>query len=497
MRSSLPLAELVTVANDVASTPARNSKIDLIADLLSKANAREVDVVVGLVSGRPRQGKVGVGWARVSGLPAGVARSSHLTVGDLDTLLTGLSDASGPGSEGRRARLLQAFFDSTTPEEADFVKRLLLGELRQGATTGIVTDAAARAARVSASLLRRAVMLCGDLGQAAETAFSEGERGLRSIGLQVMRPIQPMLATSAPSVADAIEDMGESAVEWKLDGIRVQVHKDGDTVRVWTRNLNEITDRVPEVVRSVARLDPTSLILDGEVLGIDETGAPLAFQETVSTRTEMSVFFFDLLHIDGADLLDEPLRERWTTLRSVAPEIAVPGVVTGDVGEAQAVFEESLDRGHEGAVVKAVGSPYHAGRRGKAWRKVKPVHTLDLVVLAVEHGSGRRRGWLSNIHLGAREPSDGSFVMVGKTFKGMTDEMLEWQTERFGELAIDDDGRVVRLRPDQVVEIAIDGVQASTRYPGGVALRFARVVRYRSDKRADEADTLDRLRSLR
>jgi DNA ligase-1 len=339
-------------------------------------------------------------------------------------------------------------------------------------------------------------MLSGDLAKASAIAVTEGRAGLEAVHLEVFRPIQPMLASTAKDVAEAVTRFGEASVEWKLDGIRVQVHRDGSRVRVWTRNLNEITDRVPEVVRAVLDLAPRRFVLDGEILGVDPDGAPLTFQESVAKATRVTPSFFDLLHDGDDDLLDAPLRDRITRLHEVVGPLAIPGAITADPAVAERILGEALDRGHEGVVVKDADSPYQAGRRGKGWLKVKPVHTLDLAVLAVEHGSGRRRGWLSNIHLGARNPEDGSFVMVGKTFKGMTDEMLEWQTRRFRDLAIVDDGRVVEVRPEQVVEIALDGVQRSTRYPGGVALRFARVVRYRDDKGPTEVDSIGTVRAM-
>jgi len=340
-------------------------------------------------------------------------------------------------------------------------------------------------------------MLSGNLGTAATVAAAEGRPGLEAMGLEILRPIQPMLASTARTVEEAMGGFTESSVEWKLDGIRIQVHRDGSTVRVWTRNLNDITEKVPEVVSVVRGFGIRRLVLDGEILGMAPDGTPLAFQESVSSATTVTPYFFDLLHDGTSDLLDAPLRDRAARLEDVVGSFAIPGRITSDPAAGQAVMDEALDMGHEGVVVKDADSTYQAGRRGKGWLKVKPVDTLDLVVLAVEHGSGRRRGWLSNIHLGARSTEDGSFVMVGKTFKGMTDEMLEWQTRRFRDLAIADDGRVVSLRPEQVVEVAIDGVQASTRYPGGAALRFARVVRYRDDKSPSDADTIETVRSMR
>ena len=490
------LADLVAATVDVGATRARKEKTERLAELLRTADVGEMAVVVGLLSGNPRQGRIGVGWATVRNVPAGTSANGSLDVADLDKMLDAVATTHGEGSQSARHDLLAEFLGRATADEADFVKRLLIGELRQGANAGIVTDAVAKATEVPATVLRRAVMLSGDFGAAAETAARDGRAGLEAVGLELQRPIQPMLASTSKSVGEAIEDLGRVSVEWKLDGVRIQVHKDGDIVRVWTRNLNEITDGVPEVIAVVRALPADRLVLDGEVLGIDSTGRPLEFQDTMRKESTVAPFFFDLLHHDGNDLLDTPLEERLARLEALAGQHKIRGIITDDPAAGQAVFDEALAYHHEGVMVKAAGSPYQAGRRGKTWRKVKPVHTLDLVVLAVEHGTGRRHGWLSNIHLGARDP-DGGFVMVGKTFKGMTDEMLSWQTERFTQLAIDNDGHLVNIRPEQVVEIALDGVQRSTRYPGGVALRFARVVRYRDDKAPSHADTIEAVRGLR
>ncbi len=489
------LADLVAATDEVAATSARKAKTERLAELLRMADADEMTVVVGLLSGDPRQGRIGVGWATVGGVAAEPAEAATIAVAELDELLSEIAVTRGEGSAGARAGMLREFLGRCTAPGADFVRRLLIGELRQGANAGIVTDAVAKAAEVPAAALRRAVMLSGDLGAAATIAKREGRAGLDAVTLELQRPIQPMLASTAKSVADAITETGEASVEWKLDGIRIQAHKHGDQVRVWTRSLREITSGVPEVVKIVQALPASSLVLDGEVLGITDEGEPVASQDTISNRSGVAPFFFDLLHHDGDDLLDAPLRERRTRLTTVAGDRAIPGLITDDPVAGQAVLGQALAGHHEGVMVKAADSPYQAGRRGKTWRKVKPVHTFDLVVLAVEHGSGRREGWLSNIHMGARA-ADGSFVMVGKTFKGMTDETLRWQTERFRELEIDDNGWQVTVRPEQVVEIAIDGVQRSSRYPGGVALRFARVVRYRHDKPSAGADTIETLQAL-
>ena len=545
------LADLVACADAVAATSARTEKIESLAELLRRTDGREAGVVAGLVAGDPRQGRVGVGWATLATLQADPARQPALTVGDLDAMLDAVAGTAGDGSSRRRLDLLHGLLARATAGEADFVRRLLVGELRQGASEGVVVEAVARAAGVAAASVRRALMLVGDLGETAGIALTEGAPGLEAVGFQVFRPIRPMLASTADDAASAVAELGRCSVEWKLDGIRIQVHRRGDEVRIWTRNLNEVTDRLGEVVAVVRSLGVQVAALDGEVLGLADDLGPAAFQDTmgrVGTRhradtscgdtsrgdgdrsdtqhrddggrgdggrgdggrgdggrgdggrgdgagLRVSPVFFDLLHLDGRDLLDEPLEVRLECLASAAGEHRVPGVVTDDPDEAQQVFAAAVEAGHEGVMVKAADAVYAAGRRGKAWRKVKPVHRFDLVVLAVEPGSGRRRGWLSNIHLGARDP-DGGFVMVGKTFKGMTDEMLRWQTERFGELATNRTAHVVELRPEQVAEVAVDGVQRSSRYPGGVALRFARVVRYRSDKSAAEADTIASVRGL-
>jgi DNA ligase-1 len=408
--------------------------------------------------------------------------------------------------------LLDALFASATEAEQDFLRRLLLRELRQGSTEGLMTEAVARASGAPIDLVRRAIMVGGDLVQGAAIALDQGETGLAKIGLEVLRPIQPMLASTAADVEAAFAgqaDGGPAAmsVEAKLDGARVQVHRLGDEIRVFTRNLNDATERLPDVVAVVAALPVSSVILDGEAIALDSSGRPLAFQATMSRfgtgapatdpagRRPLVPRFFDVIHLDGEDLIDRPLEDRLTALDSLPGDLLVDRVVTADVATAQRFTERVLAAGHEGVMVKRLDAPYAAGVRGAAWLKVKPVHTLDLVVLAVEWGSGRREGWLSNLHLGARHP-DGGFVMLGKTFKGLTDAMLAWQTEHLLGLETARHGHVVEVRPELVVEIALDGVQVSPRYPGGVALRFARVKGYRPDKRPDEADTIETVLAL-
>jgi DNA ligase-1 len=475
--------------------------VTILAELLGRLDPDEVAIAAGLLSGVPRQGRVGVGYSTIHGVESAPAKEPTLTVADLDTAISQIQAAAGSGSGARRRQLLAALLDRATELEAGFVRRLFTGELRQGALAGVMVDAVAKAAGVPAALARRALMLSGDLTRTAEVAMSGGEEGLREVGFELFRPIFPMLASTAESVADTVSSFERASVEWKLDGIRIQIHRRGGEVRIYTRNLNEITHALPGIVEAVRRLDVKQAVLDGEAIWMADDG-PAAFQDAVAQIDAdappegISTFLFDLLHLDGEDLLDTPLEERAEKLDTIAPNLRVPSILTSEPGDGERALEESLAAGHEGVVVKDAASLYAAGRRGKAWRKVKPVRTYDLVVLGAEWGHGRRQGWLSNLHLGARDPRTGEFVMVGKTFKGMTDELLEWQTQELQQRETERRGITVFVRPELVVEIALDGVQSSTRYPGGVALRFARVKRYRPDKRAEEADTIDELRSL-
>jgi DNA ligase-1 len=495
------LADLVVASNDVAGTSSRSRKVAILAGLLRRLDPGEVPIAVGFLSGVPRQGRVGVGYSTVYGIRPAPAAAPSLAVADLDRAVAEIQAARGSGSAARRKQILGELLDRASEPEAGFVRRLLTGGLRQGALAGLMVDAIAAAAEVPGDLARRALMLSGDLPRTAEIALSEGEQGLRAVGFELFRPILPMLASTAESVADALAGFQRASVEWKLDGIRIQIHRRGEDVRVYTRNLNDITQALPGIVDAVRRLEVSQAVLDGEALWMGEAG-PAPFQDTVSQIDSgappegVVTFLFDVLHVDGDDLLDTPLEERASRLEAIAAQLKIPGVVTSDPGEAQRVLDEALLAGHEGVVVKDASSLYAAGRRGKAWRKVKPVRTYDLVVLGAEWGHGRRRGWLSNLHLGARNPGTGEFVMVGKCFKGLTDELLRWQTRELLERELAREGIAVLVRPELVVEIALDGVQSSTRYPGGVALRFARVKRYRPDKDAREADTIDDLRAL-
>ena len=495
------LADLVAASYAVAGTSSRSSKVSTLAALLRELDRDEVPIATGLLSGVPRQGRIGIGYSSIAAVEHTAAATPSLTVADLDASITRIQGATGAGSAAKRRDVLSELFSRSTAAEADFIRRLLTGELRQGALAGIMVDAVARAAGVPLELTRRAFMLSGDLTRTAEIALTEGDEGLRAVGFEIFRPIFPMLASTAESVADALVGFDRASVEWKLDGIRIQIHRRGTEVRIYTRNLNDITHALPGIVGAVLELPVQQAVLDGEALWMSSEG-PAAFQDTVAridsdARPEgIATFVFDVLHLDGEDLLDVPLEERATRLAALAPELKVAGTITSDAGEAQRVLDDALAAGHEGVVVKDAASLYAAGRRGKAWRKVKPVRTYDLVVLGAEWGHGRREGWLSNLHLGARDPVGGTFVMVGKTFKGLTDELLRWQTQELLARERERRGITVFVRPELVVEIALDGVQASTRYPGGVALRFARVKRYRTDKNADEADTIDELRTL-
>ena len=502
------VAEVAAASADVGATSSRLTKRARLAEVISAADPDDVAIVVSWLSGDLPQRQIGVGWASLRSVPQPAAAPS-LTVLDVHHLFDEIKSTSGKGSQARRADLLAGLFGAATEVEQTFLRRLLGGELRQGALLGVMADAVAAAAGVPAADVRRAAMLGGELPVVAAAVIRGGAAALDAFSLTVGRPVGPMLAQTAADVADALERLGGEAVfEAKLDGARVQIHRDGEDVRVFTRSLDDVTARLPEVVEAALALPVTSLIADGEAIALRPDGRPHRFQVTASrfgrrvdvdgATERLSVFFFDLLHLDGVDLLDEPGEVRARELERVVPsDQRVDRLVTGDPTAAQQFLDRTLAAGHEGVMAKSLTAPYEAGRRGAGWLKVKPVHTLDLVVLAVEWGSGRRTGTLSNIHLGARDPDTGGFVMLGKTFKGMTDEMLTWQTARFLDLADGPtDGYVVRLRPEQVVEIAFDGVQKSTRYPGGLALRFARVLRYRDDKRADDADTVDTVRTF-
>ncbi|HEU5261959.1 MAG TPA: ATP-dependent DNA ligase [Gemmatimonadales bacterium] len=511
------LQDVVQTSRQVAETSGRIAKTGLLAALLKRTTPEEIEIAIGILSGAPRQGRLGIGYAtlaaaRTSRAAGGDAGSrGTLELAETDAALERLATTTGKGSAQAKERLLAELLGRAAPEEQEFLVRLLMGELRQGALEGLVTEAVARAAELDPNAVRRAAMLAGDLGAVARAALTEGAAGLARFRVQLLRPLQPMLAQAADDVADALRRVGEAAFEYKLDGARIQVHKAGDEVRVFSRQLNDVTEAVPEVVEPVRRLPVREAILDGEAIVLRSDGSPLPFQVTMRRfgrkldvdrlRAELPLasFFFDVLYADGAALLDEPYAGRFEVLARVVPAAArVPRIVTAERGEAQTFFDRAIAAGHEGLMAKALGAGYEAGARGAAWLKVKPAHTLDLVVLAAEWGHGRRRGWLSNLHLGARdsEGGGGGFVMLGKTFKGMTDEMLAWQTRELLQRERTRDAHTVYVRPELVVEVAFNDIQESPQYPGGLALRFARVKRYRPDKGPADADTIGTVREL-
>jgi DNA ligase-1 len=502
------LADVVATSTALSQTRSRRAKADLIATLLSTAtDPVETEVAVTYLSGELRQRRTGVGWRTLMDAPPPAAAPT-LTIEEVDEAFAALAEMAGSGSQARRREAIDALFGRATAEEQRFLRLLVGGELRQGAQDGVMADAVGKATGIPLERIRAATMLRGAAAPVAVAVLTEGEAGLEQFGLEVGRGVQPMLAQSATTVAEAMTRTGApAAIEWKLDGIRIQVHRDGPEVTVYTRTLDDITTRVPEVVTAVLALECRQVVLDGELIALREDGRPEAFQVTGSrtaTRAAtgpesvpLTPYFFDILHLDGHDLLGLDGAERHEWLSTLVPEAQrIPRFVTGDPDAGQAFFADAVKRGHEGVMVKALTVPYEAGRRGSGWVKVKQTHTLDLVVLAAEWGHGRRTGWLSNLHLGARDEETGGFVMLGKTFKGLTDELLRWQTEKFQEIESGRDDYTVFVRPEIVVEIAFDGVQTSTRYPGGMALRFARVVRYRDDKTPAEADTVQSVRAI-
>lgn len=483
------LQSLVSTSAQVASTSGRLAKIKLLADLLKQARPVELETVISYLSGTLPQSKVGVGWASLEGAKGSGVREPRLEIREVDATFERIAQTSGKGSGTAKQDLLRELFARATPEEQDFLFRLVTGQLRQGALEGIMVEALAQARELPANDVRRAVMLTGSLG-----AVAKGGGDLKTVAIQLFRPIKPMLAKTAQDVDEALAELGTAAFEYKLDGMRVQAHKRGSEVRLYSRLLNDVTETMPDVVQIVRALKADELILDGEALGISAEGTPLLFQETMR-RTSVTPFFFDILYLNGTSLLDQPYSTRSKVLAEQVREAYRPRrLVTGDRDAARRFFEEVIASGNEGLMAKGLDTPYAAGRRAGAWIKIKRANTLDLVVLGAEWGHGRRKGWLSNLHLGARDGN--GFVMLGKTFKGMTDELLEWQTKRLQELKVREEGITVYVRPELVVEIAINGLQDSARYPGGLALRFARVIRYREDKRPEDADTIETVRKL-
>jgi DNA ligase 1 len=494
-------ADLASASLAVAETRSRTRKAELLADALRRLAPGEIEAGVAYLSGELRQRRTGVGWAALRDLPAPAAEPA-LQVGDVDAALERIAALSGAGSQAARRAAIAELFGRATAAEQAFLGALLAGGVRQGALAGVMTDAVAAATGMPRAAVQRATMLRGDARAVAEVALRQGEAGLAAFRLELGRPLGPMLASPAASLEEAMERLGEAAVDWKLDGARIQVHRDGDEVAVFSRSLDDLTARLPEVVAAARGLAARRVVLDGEAIALRADGRPEPFQVTASRIASgtpgVAPLLFDVLHLEGEDLLDAPLAQRAEALAAAAPEaLRVPRLVTADPDAARAHLDAALAAGHEGVVVKALDAPYAAGRRGAGWLKVKPRHTLDLVVLAAEWGHGRRKGWLSNLHLGARADDGDGFVMLGKTFKGLTDAALAWQTERLLELEVGRRGIVVEVRPELVVEVAFDGVQTSPRYPGGVALRFARVLRHRDEKTAAEADDLAAVLALR
>jgi len=503
------LAAVVDASDRVTQTTSRLAKRDAIAACLRGAAADEVEIAVAWLSGETRQGRIGIGYATLAALRGTHAAQATLTLREVDAALSRIAATTGKGSAAERSAQLRAVFERATAAEQDFLLRLLVGELRQGALEGVMIDAIAAAAGVPVADVRRAAMCAGNLPVVARLALTEGAPALARLVVALHRPVQPMLAQPADDIAGALTRLGTAALEWKVDGARVQVHKAGGEIKVYTRNLNDVTASVPEIVEALQGVPAHELILDGEAVALTAGGAPLPFQVTMRRfgrkldvarmRAELplAVYFFDCLHHDGTPLIDRPARERFDALAAALPaSIVIPRLITAEVAAAEDFYADALARGHEGVMAKALDAPYEAGSRGASWLKVKRAHTLDLVVLAAEWGHGRRHGWLSNLHLGARDAATGGWVMLGKTFKGMTDALLEWQTRELLAREQSRDAYTVHVRPELVVEIAFNDLQESPQYPGGLALRFARVKGYRPDKRAEDADTIETVRAL-
>jgi len=504
-------SRLVEQVHRVRATSKKTEKVALIAELLRQAHGREIETVALYLTGSLPQGRIGLGWRTIQpALPTGPAVGEPLTLSAVDEALGAVAAQAGPGSAQRRLRLLRSLFERTDEAGRRFLAELLVGEVRQGALEGLVVEAIAKASGLQLSEVRRAFMYAGGVGEVARAALEEGAAGLSRFSLRLLSPVAPMLASPAGDAEEALARLGEAAFEYKLDGARLQVHRAGDEVRVFTRHLQEVTPRVPEIVEWARALPVREAVVEGEALALRPDGRPRPFQETMrrlgrskdvdSVRTELplSPFFFDLMFLEGeGSLVSLPYAERVARLqRLVSPVMLLPRIVTRDADEAERFFEQAVAGGHEGLMAKSLSAGYEAGQRGFHWLKLKPAHTLDLVILAVERGSGRRTKWLSNLHLGARDAESGQFVMLGKTFKGLTDEMLRWQTEKLASLQVSTDGWTVWVRPELVAEIAFSDVQESPRYPAGLALRFARVKRYRPEKPASEADTLQTVRAI-
>jgi DNA ligase-1 len=504
-------ADLVATSQTVGATSARLAKVRALAAQLAALEPDEIDIGTQYLAGAAPQGRFGIGYAVLSAAGAGAAAmEATLSITDVDRRLGEIAAMRGSGTAALRTVALGELFSLATREEREFLMRLLTGELRQGALAGVMTDAIAAAAKLPLAPVRRAMMYAKNIGAVARVALLDGETGLAQFQLEILSPIAPMLAQTAADPAEALYELGgEAAFEWKMDGARIQVHKLDDVVRIYTRNLNDVTAAVPEIVEAVKGLPARDVILDGEAIAIDTGGRPHPFQVTMRRfgrkldierqRAELPIqaFFFDCLRLEGRSLADLPTHERYRALAEAVPApLRIPRLVTSSADDAQAFYAAALAAGHEGVMAKSLVAPYEAGDRGTGWLKIKRAHTLDLVVLAAEWGHGRRTGKLSNLHLGALDPATGDYVMLGKTFKGLTDAMLEWQTQEFLAREIRRDHGTVYVRPELVAEIAFSDLQESPRYPGGLALRLARVKRYRDDKRADEADTMESVRRV-
>jgi DNA ligase 1 len=505
------LAHLVDASERVAATPARLAKIRALAECLRSLPPEEIETAVLYLSGDIAQGRMGVGFAALKeASAAGGADLATLTIGEVDSALGAIASIRGTGSAELRRQALRALLARSTPREHRFLIPLLAGELRQGALAGLMVEAIAEASRRPAPEIRRAAMYSGNLGRVAAAAFAEGNEALAGFQLALFSPVAPMLAQTAADVSAALHELGGEAIfEWKMDGARIQAHKRGSEVRIYTRGLNDVSAAVPEIVEAVQALPASCVVLDGEAIAFDAAGRPRPFQITMrrfgrrldveKLRAELPIraFFFDCLRIEDSSMVERPTRERHRALtEAVGSALRIPRLVTSSEGEAQAFYDAALQAGHEGVMAKSLEAPYEAGNRGAGWLKIKRAHTLDLVVLAAEWGHGRRTGKLSNLHLGAANPSTGEFVMLGKTFKGLTDVMLDRQTRELLARETHRDAGTVYVRPELVVEIAFSDLQASVRYPAGLALRLARVKRYRDDKTAAEADTLDTVRAI-
>ena len=506
----MQLHDLVVTSKRISETSRRLEKIAFLAEFLRRLPPEEISIAVSYLSGNLPQGRIGVGYASLrESLPASSAPEPTLTLTEVDEAFGRTAMITGPGSAALRLDSLRQLLSRAVKEEVDFLFRLVLGELRQGSLEGIMSEALAKAGKVPIGLVRRALMVSGDLAAVGRCVLEEGESGLARFDIRILQPVQPMLAQSAEDVADAMASLGTAALEYKLDGARVQAHKAGDEIRIFTRQLNEVTTAVPELIQILQEMPAREAILDGEALALRENGTPLPFQDTMRRfgrklnveqmrgALPLTPFFFDCLYLDGESLIDRAAGDRFSALQAIVPAgFLIPRIVTDDRSQAEDFARRALNAGHEGIMAKAIDAPYEAGGRGKSWLKIKPAHTLDLVVLAAEWGHGRRQGWLSNLHLGARDTASGQFVMLGKTFKGLTDEMLAWQTQKLLELESSRDSWTVYVRPALVVEVAFNDIQTSPHYPSGLALRFARVKRYRADKKPEEVDTIESVRAI-